>query len=238
MKSAIIIGASSGIGRELAKLLSAHGYTLGLVARRHDLLTSLQQELPHPSFIKPIDVTHPADAIDQMKILIQEMQKVELVIISAGVGEINLELDWQKELAAIETNVLGFTAIANVAMQYFVQQGSGHLVGISSLAALRGSDASPAYYASKAFESNYLQGLRKKAAKTGLSITVTDVQPGLVDTAMALGDGLFWVAPAQKAAQQIYNSITKKKHHVYVTKRWRLIAWLIKIMPSFLYNKM
>jgi len=238
MKSAIIIGASSGIGRALAKLLSRHGYKLGLAARRHDLLISLQQELPHPSVIKAMDVSQPSNAMHQMNELIQEMQDIELIVISAGVGAINLELNWQKESESIETNVVGFSAIANVATHHFMQQGFGHLVGISSLAALRGSDASPAYYASKAFESNYLQGLRKKAAKSGLPITITDVQPGLVNTAMAQGEGLFWVAPVEKAAQQIYNAILKKKHHVYVTKRWRLIAWLIKVMPDSLYNKM
>lgn len=238
MKSAIIVGASSGIGRELAKRLSRHGYKLGLAARRHDLLTSLQQELPHPSIIKAMDVSQPSDAMHHMKTLIQEMQVVDLVVISAGVGSINLDLSWQKECETIETNVVGFSAITNVVMQHFVQQGSGHLVGISSLAALRGSDASPAYYASKAFMSNYLQGLHKKAVKSKLPITITEVQPGLVDTAMAQGDGLFWVAPAEKAAQQIYNAIISKKNHVYVTRRWRLIAWLIKVMPTFLYNRM
>jgi short-subunit dehydrogenase len=238
MKSAIVLGASSGIGRELAKLLSQKGYKVGLTARRHDLLASLQQELPHPSVIKKMDVSRASDAMYQLNELIKEMQGVELIIISAGIGTINPEFDWQKEADTIETNVVGFAAVANVAVRHFMQQGSGHLIGISSIAALRGSDASPAYYASKAFEANYLQGLRKKMAKLHLPITITDVQPGLVDTAMAQGEGLFWVAPAEKAAQQIYDAISKKKEHIYVTKRWRLIAWLIKGMPAYLYNKM
>lgn len=238
MKSAIVIGASSGIGRELAKLLSQNGYQVGLTARRHELLASLQQDLPHPSIIKKMDVSQVSDAMRDLDELINELRDVELIIVSAGVGAINLELDWQKEAGAIDTNVVGFAAVANVAIRHFMRQGFGHFVGISSLAGLRGSDASPAYYASKAFESNYLQGLQKKVAKSRLPITVTDVQPGLVDTAMAQGEGLFWVAPAEKAAQQIYDAIKKKKRHVYVTKRWRLIAWLIKSLPASLYNKM
>ena len=238
MKSAIVVGASSGIGRELAKLLSQNGYQLGLTARRYDLLESLQQELPQSSVIKKMDVSEASDAMRQMNELINELEGVELIIISAGTGAINLELDWQKEADTIETNVVGFAAVANVAVGHFTQQGFGHLVGISSIAALRGSDASPAYYASKAFQSNYLQGLRKKMAKLRLPVTITDVQPGLVDTAMAQGEGLFWVAPSEKAAQQIYKAISKKKAHVYITKRWRLIAWLMKVMPTSLYNKM
>lgn len=237
MKSAIVVGASSGIGRELARLLSHNGYTVGLVARREELLASLQQELSRPSFIRPIDVSQASNAMRQLDELIREMQGVELIVISAGIGSINLEMDWQKEVDTIATNVTGFAAVANVAVRHFRQQGFGHLVGISSLAALRGNDTSPAYYASKAFESNYLQGLRKKMAKLQLPITITDVQPGLIQTAMAQGEGLFWVASVEKAALQIYDAIRKKKDHVYVTRRWRLVAWLIKAMPASLYNK-
>ncbi len=128
--------------------------------------------------------------------------------------------------------------MANIAMHHFLSKGSGHLVGISSIAAIRGDDTAPAYNASKAFISNYMAGLRKKISKARLPIVVTDVQPGFVDTAMAKGDGLFWVASPQKAAHQIYTAIEKKKKHVYVTKRWKLIGWLMKIMPEFIYNRM
>lgn len=237
MKSAIVIGASSGIGRELAKLLSQNGYRLGLAARRRDLLVTLQAELSQGAIVKETDVSQPVSAMRQLRELLDEMQEVELIVISAGTGAINLELDWATEAAAIDTNVTGFAAAANVAIVHFAQRGSGHLVGISSIAALRGSDLSPAYYASKAFQSNYLQGLRKKMAKSKLPITITEVQPGLVDTAMAQGDGLFWVAPVEKAARQIYDAIRRKNEHVYVTKRWRLIAWLLKTLPASLYNK-
>jgi short-subunit dehydrogenase len=85
-------------------------------------------------------------------------------------------------------------------------KGSGHLVGISSIAALRGDRESPAYNASKAFESNYLKELRQKVRNSRLSIIITDVKPGFVDTAMAKGDGIFWAAPVEKAAVQIYNA--------------------------------
>ena len=166
------------------------------------------------------------------------MGDVDLIILSSGVGFINHDLDWAKEKETIDVNVAGFAIMANVAMHHFLLKGSGHLVGISSIAAIRGDDTAPAYNASKAFISNYLAGLRKKISKAGLPIVVTDVQPGFVDTAMAKGDGLFWVASPQKAAQQIYKAIKKKKKHVYVTKRWKLIGWLMKTMPEFIYNRM
>ena len=86
--------------------------------------------------------------------------------------------------------------------------------------------------------SNYLEGLRQKASKSGIAITVTEIQPGFIDTAMAKGEGLFWVAPPEKAARQILKAITGKKKHAYITKRWRLIALLLKIIPDWVYNKL
>lgn len=238
MRKAIIIGASSGIGRELARVLAQDGYTLGLVGRRVDLLNALQRELPAPSFVRQVDVSQTSEAMGQMEGLIGEMGAVDLIVISAGVGFINTDLDWEKEKAAIDTNVSGFAAMANVAVRHFIRQSSGHLVGISSIAALRGSGASPAYNASKAFMSNYMEGLRQKMYKLKLPVIVTDVQPGLVDTAMAQGEGLFWVAPPEKAAQQIYKVIRSRRKHAYVTKRWRSIAWLLKLAPDRLHRKM
>ena len=115
-------------------------------------------------------------------------------------------------------------------MNYFKNQGVGHLVNFSSIAGLRGNGDAPAYFASKAFQINYLEGLRLNAYKSGQTIYVTDVRPGFVDTAMALGDGQFWVAPVEKAAKQIFTAIQRKKKVVYVTKRWKLIGILLKII--------
>jgi len=237
MKKAIIIGSSSGIGKELAKVLSQNGYAVGLTGRRVQLLTDLQSELSTESFVKAIDVSQTAEAMQRLEELISEMDGVQLIVINAGVGFINPELEWEKEKTTIETNVHGFAAMANVAFKHFLKQSSGHLVGISSIAALRGSGATPAYNASKAFVSNYLEGLRQKAGKLKLPITVTDIQPGLVDTAMAQGEGLFWVAPPEKAARQIFDTIKSRRKHAFVTKRWRLIAWLVKAMPDRVHNK-
>jgi short-subunit dehydrogenase len=237
MKKAIIIGATSGIGRELAKILSLNNYVVGMAGRRTELLSNLQREIPG-SYIKRIDVTESEEAITLLKELIQEIGGMDMIVISSGVGFINPELDWKREKETINVNISGFTAIANAAFKYFSNQGSGHIVGISSVAAIRGSGEAPAYNASKAFVSNYLEGLRQKASKSGIAITVTEIQPGFIDTAMAKGEGLFWVAPPEKAAHQIFKAITGKKKHAYITKRWRIIALLLKIMPGWIYNKL
>ena len=237
MKKVIIIGASSGIGRELAKIFVSNGYEVGVAARRTVLLDELKAEMPVKVYTAAIDIKNTDTAIRSLENLIKEMAGVDIIVISSGTGHINPELDWPKEKETIDTNVSGFTAIAGIAMKYFAQKGSGHLVGISSIAAIRGSNECPAYNASKAFMSNYLEGLRKKSEKEKLNIAITDIQPGLVDTAMAKGKGLFWVAPPKKAAEEIYKAIVKKKKKAYITKRWAIIALLFKILPGFIYNK-
>ena len=237
MKKAIIIGASSGIGKELTKIFASHGCEVGIAARRTDLLNELVAEIPTKIYTATIDIKNTDIAIQSLEKLIKDVGDVDIIIISSGIGHINPSLDWSKEKETIETNVSGFTAMAGVAMHYFIQKRSGHLVGISSIASIRGDNAGPAYSASKAFMSNYLEGLRKKVAKEKIDITITDIQPGFVDTAMSKGDGLFWVASPQKAAKQIYQVIQQKKKKAYITKRWAIIAWLLKIMPDFIYNK-
>jgi short-subunit dehydrogenase len=237
MKKAIVIGASSGIGRQLAKVLAENDYVVGLVGRRIELLRELQNEITRDSYISSFDISRLEQAQSSLEALIQEMNGVELIVISAGCGFLNPDLDFIKERETIDVNILGYAAMANVAFKHFCVQGIGHIVAVSSIAGLRGSAEAPAYGASKAFVSNYMEGLRKKAYKLGIPITVTDIQPGFVNTAMAQGEGLFWIATPEKAAQQIYEAIVNKRSRAYITKRWRIIAWLLKILPDWLYNK-
>ncbi|MDP2853201.1 MAG: SDR family NAD(P)-dependent oxidoreductase [Smithellaceae bacterium] len=238
MKKAIVIGASSGIGRELAKVLSGNGYAVGVMARRSLLLNELRNEIKGRLLVQEIDAADTETAMGILASFIEKMGDIELVVISAGIGDINDDLKWPLERETIRTNVTGFAALANVAIHHFINKGAGHLVCISSIAALRGGRESPAYNASKAFESNYLEGLRQKVRKLGLPITITDIKPGFVKTDMAKGEGIFWAASADKAAMQIYDAIKRKKAHAYITRRWRLIAWLIKLLPGFVYERL
>lgn len=237
MKKAIIIGASSGIGKELAGIFAANGYEVGIGARRTDLLNEIAAAAPVKFYTAAIDISDTDSAVPSLERLIKDMGGVDIIVISAGTGHLNPSLDWSQEKETIDTNVSGFTAVAGAAMRYFINREEGHLVGLSSIAAIRGSNICPAYNASKAYISIYLEGLRKKATKEHLKITITDIQPGLVDTAMAKGEGLFWLASPREAAKQIYRAIRQKKKRAYITKRWSIIAWLFKIMPDFIYNR-
>jgi short-subunit dehydrogenase len=236
-RRAIVVGASSGIGREIAKVLSENGYVVGLAARRVELLQALQKELPAASFVKALDVARTDEAMAALGGLIEEMGGVELIVLNSGIGRDNPRLEWGPEKATIEVNVLGFTATATAAMQHFMKRGSGHLVGISSVAAIRGRGEVPAYGASKAFISSYLDALRNRVMRDRIPITITDIKPGFVDTDMVRGRPVFWCAPARKAAEQIYNAIRKQRKHAYITRRWRLIAWVMRIIPDALWAR-
>jgi short-subunit dehydrogenase len=235
MQKAIVIGASAGIGMELAKELARQGYILGLAARRVELLTALQRELPTTSYIKRIDVTRTDEARKLLDELIREMGGVGLIIISAGV--IFQNPDWDKERETINVNVTGFAALFNYAFSYFCHRGSGHIVGISSVAAVRGGHGSPVYNASKAFVSSLMHGFRIRARRMGVNIHITDIRPGHVNTAMMEGQkGAFWVIPTEAAARQIAAAIRKRRKHAYITRRWRMVAWFMRILPDKIYS--
>ena len=139
------------------------------------------------------------------------------------------------ERPTIDTNVVGWTFVIDMLYHIFEQQSHGHLVAITSAGGLRGEPMAPAYSATKAYQINYMEALRKKAFKNGRHITVTDIRPGLVDTAMAKGEGLFWVMPVEKVAGQIVAAIRKQKSIAYVTKRWHVLAVINKFLPECLY---
>lgn len=237
MKKAIIIGASSGIGSEMAKLLSENKIYLGLTARRVELLEELKSQLPFNSTVKYMDINDCEETKIQLESLIAEMNGVDLILISSGIGHSNNKLNWNLELETINTNVIGVTSLICTAMNYFLSEGKGHLAVISSVASLRGSSECPAYNASKSFLSNYLEGMQCKAKKSGSNVHVTDIKPGFVDTAMAQGDGLFWVMPVSVVARQIYKAIKSKKKSVYITKRWGIFAFILKRLPKAVYIK-
>ncbi|MDD4032872.1 MAG: SDR family NAD(P)-dependent oxidoreductase [Bacteroidales bacterium] len=238
MQKAIIIGATSGIGKGLAKKLVNENYSVGITGRRTELLDKLKSQNPSLFYTKTLDITDTNRVVENLEDLAKQLGGLDLLIISSGTGDLNDKLDYEIEKRAIETNVLGFTCIANWAFNYFEIQKAGHLVAITSVSGLRGSRVAPAYNATKAYQINYLEGLRQKANKLKTQIFVTDIRPGFVDTAMAKGEGQFWVASVDKATNQIIDAIKKKKKIVYVTKRWKLIGTILKRIPRPLYDRM
>lgn len=237
MKKAIIIGASSGIGNVLSKIFIENDYNVGITGRRIAELETLKESNPKKISISAFDCTTENNA-QKLEELVAQLGGLDVLVLSAGTGDLNEKLEFEIEHATNQLNVIAFTEIVDWAFNYFEKHGNGHLVAISSIGGLRGSRIAPAYNASKAYQINYLEGLRQKSKKSKKKIYVTDVRPGFVDTDMAKGKGQFWVATKEKAAKQIYGLIKKKKAVGYVSKRWRLVALLLKILPKEIYKRL
>ena len=236
MQKVIIIGASSGIGLELARIYAGSGALVGATGRRQDLLYNLQLEYPNNILTECFDVTGNRN-IPHLEALIHKLEGLDLLIYNSGYGDVSKGLDWEIDRRTVDTNVNGFIEISNYTFNYFLKQGHGHLATTSSIASIRGNSRAPAYSASKAFQSVYYEGLYMKAKRSGLPLFVTDIQPGFVDTKMAKGEGLFWIAPPAKAARQIVKALEQKKWRARITRRWGLIAWLLKWIPGSIYHR-
>jgi short-subunit dehydrogenase len=237
MNRAIIIGATSGIGKELAMLLVRDGFKVGITGRREILLNELHSLYPDQFTKRSFDISS-ADNSIELSGLVRQLGGLDLLILSSGTGDLNEELDFEIERKTIDTNVIGFTEIIDWSYQYFQKQKYGHIVAISSIAGIKGGRNAPSYNATKAYQINYLEGIRQKAHKQKLSIYVTDIRPGFVDTDMAKGEGKFWVASKGKAAQQIYSLIKRKKPVGYITKRWKIFALMLKILPTWIHKRL
>lgn len=236
-KKIIIVGASSGIGREIACKYVAGGNKVGITGRRENLLNELKEKFRGQIFVSCFDVM--ADE-NQQKIqqLVEELGGLDILIYNSGYGDPSKDLNWEIENATTKTNVNGFVEIVSYAFNYFVAQEHGQIAITSSVAAVRGNSWAPAYSASKAFMSNYAEGLNIKAKRLKKDVIVTDIRPGFIDTKLAKGNGQFWVVPKEKAADEIIKAIEKKKRIAYVTKRWWLVAQIMKLLPFSIYRRM
>lgn len=250
LRKAIVIGASSGMGREVAKRLGQEGYSVGLVARRVPLLESLQKEIAQPTYVKQIDAASP-DAREKLAALIQEMKGVDLVMISISAYLDNRnttnpygvnERTWEEKERTVNVEAKGFIALADVALEHFKKQGHGHLVGVSSTSGLRGNANVPEYSACKACISTYMEGKRNELySQKRDNIYITDIVPGFVAVEHSpLGEdpSAYWEITTEQAGTEIMAGIKAKKKVVYVPARVWLLAVLHKyLLPDCIYNR-
>jgi len=241
-KRAIVIGASVGMGKEISKMLAADGYIVGMAARRIGLLEKIQQDILTPTYIMQMDASKPYEAIKKLNTMIEQMGGLDLLIIAiTGFFDSDFESnDWTKSLPVLEVDVVGFFALAQTGLNFFEQQGYGHLVGFSSVDGLRGVAAVPAYSASKAFCIRYLEAVRNKYMQQNIPIFVTDLCPGWVNSRGDFNPAelphAYWVESLENASKEIFDAIKNKVSVAYITKRWQKVAQLLSWMPEDLYN--
>lgn len=233
----LIIGATSGIGNALARLYAEGQNRVIATGRRTELLEELRSKFPDRIIMQTLDINNTESAVEAIESVWQKIKTVDLAILCSGVGDLNPNLDFSLELPTLSTNVIGWTNAVDLIYRKFLDQGFGHLGAITSVGGLRGEPNAAAYSASKAYQINYTEALRKKAYKSKKPIFVSDIRPGLVDTRMAKGEGLFWVMPAEKIASQIAIAISKKRSVTVVSKRWNLLHFIMRILPNWIYDK-
>lgn len=209
-------------------LFHKRGYQVIGLGRRENRLISLHDELGEGFTYAVYDMASDA-AIASLETILEEAVKIDVVFLCAGVGYRNLEYELAKEEETIQTNVVGFSRAAHTVMQYFFRQGSGQLICASSITGVRGVGTA-AYGASKAYISNYAESLRIIAEMRNCDIVVTDYQPGFVDTAMGQASS-FWRISPEKAAEYVWRAVKERREHLYVSSRWRWIAYLMRILP-------
>ena len=238
IKKAIIVGASSGIGREVARLLLEDGWHLGIAARREEPLLELKAKAPERVEVMTIDVTKP-DARERLQSLIQRLGGMNLYFHASGIGKQNRTLEEDIEMRTIETNAVGFTRMIGVAYRCFAERGAGHIAAITSIAGTKGLGPAPAYSATKALQATYLQSLEQQAHQRGLKICFTDIRPGFVDTAL-LNDNFPYpmVMRPEKVAKDIVRSIYCRRHIRVIDYRYRIMTFFWRLIPRWIWRRM
>ena len=181
MKRIVIIGATSGIGKETALLFARRGWRVGAAGRRENLLMQLKASMPAAFETQVLDATA-TDAPEQLDQLIRKLGGMDVFLLCSGIGTQNPSLQPEPELHTATTNVGGFIRMTTAAFNYFKAQGGGHLAAITSIAGTKGLGIAPAYSATKRFQNTYLDALAQLARMQHLHIRVTDIRPGFVDT--------------------------------------------------------
>lgn len=229
IKRAIIVGASSGIGREMALYFAKQGWNVAALGRRKKLLDELCVQSKNITSYE-FDIDEIETIPNTLQGIVDDLGGLDLLVISAGVGFLNSELDFFKEQKTIKTNIEGFTKLIVWSYSAFKQKGKGQIAVITSISGLSEGIDGPSYSASKAYQINYVKSIRKIAKIECPQLIITELRPGSVDTDMMKGEGHFWISKPYKASELACQAILKKKRLQYISGRWRIIGMLLRFL--------
>ncbi len=237
MKKVIIVGATSGIGKETALLYIKKGWKVGIAGRRKELLDEIQQFAPERVVTEVIDVMH-EDAGDKLNNLIHKNGGMDVFLLSSGIGSQNPELLTQIEVDIARTNVEGFMRMVGTAFHYFEQCEKGHIAVISSIAGTKGLGIAPGYSATKRFQNCYIDALEQLARMKKKSIVFTDIRPGFVATPILKKRNYPMLMQADKVAMHLVNGIEKKKRICIIDWRYRLLVFIWRLIPRSIWKRL
>lgn len=251
------MGATSGIGQEVARLLAANGYEVGIAGRREERLVQMAQATPGIVTHRQIDVTK-EDAPTELQKLIEELGGMDLYFHSSGIGWENVALDADKELKTVETNGVGFVRMVSAAYNWFAEQRAdeakqraegdeqragdkerkSRIACITSIARTRGLGAAPAYSATKRMQAHYLECLSQQARMRHLNIGITDIRPGFVATDLIAGSHFPLQLKAEDVARTIVRAIERGSEVVTIDWRYRLLVAAWQLIPRWLWVRL
>ena len=265
-KKAIVMGATSGIGMEVASLLAQRGWQVGIAGRRIERLEEVKRNTNllisesskaskgEIACYQQIDVTSP-EAPSLLLKLIEKLGGMDLYFHSSGIGWQNNSLDIGKEMKTVETNGLGFVRMVDTAFNWFAQQNQGQeqsqgqrhkdkscetyrIACITSIAGTKGLGAAPAYSATKRFQNHYLECLTQQAHMRHLPIAITDIRPGFVKTDLIAGSNYPLQLTPQEVAQQIVNAIERGKAVKTIDWKYSILVSLWRMIPRWIWTRL
>ena len=238
MKKIIIIGATSGIGREIAIQYARQGHKVGIAGRRAERLEEIHRLYPEHIATKVIDITRP-DAADGLHRLIQKTGGMDIFLQSSGIGHQNYDLTPDIELKTAQTNTEGFIRMVTAAYHYFAAHGLGQIAVICSIAGTIGLGIAPAYSATKRFQNTYLDALEQLARMHRYDISFTDIRPGFVATDL-LNDGKHYplLMRTDRTAAHAITAIRRKRRVAVIDWKYRLLVAAWRLIPRWLWKRM
>jgi short-subunit dehydrogenase len=239
MKKAIIVGASSGIGEQVAYLLLQEGYSLGIAARRVEILKEIQNKYGAER-VKIIDLdVQKEEASKKLNDLINDLGGMDLYFHASGIGCQNIDLVSETEVEITKTNCEGFVRLVTLAFNWFYEnKKQGHIAVISSIAGTKGLGVSPAYSATKAMQNTYIQSLCQLSKIKKADISFTDIRPGFVETDLLNKSKHYpFLMKKEKCAKQIIKALKRKKRILIIDWKFRLVVLLWRLIPSYIWER-
>lgn len=243
-RTILIVGASSGLGQQIALTYAARGWKVGICARREQPLRQMAQTYPDQIRYRVLDVTRP-DSVDTLLELIRELDGIDIILYAAGCGWNNPELISAKDQATIATNVDGFTRIVNAAFTYFADNATpsrtkAQICAITSIAGTKGIGISATYSATKRYQNTYLQALSQLARTRRLDIDITDIRPGFIDTDLLDTQAHKYpmLMNVDYAARRIVRAIDRRRKIAYIDSRWHAVVIAWRLIPNPLWRRL
>lgn len=237
MKRIVIVGATSGIGLEVAKLFIREGWHVGAAGRREEPLAALQALAPTQVVTTTLDVTRD-EAPERLTQLIEQLGGMDVYLHTSGIGTHNTDLVPQIEIDTLRTNGEGFVRMVTAAYNYFAANGGGHLAVISSIAGTRGLGGAPAYSATKRMQNTYIDALAQLAHMEGYAIRFTDIRPGFVDTPLLRNGRFPLLMQVEPVARRIVDAIKQQRRRIVIDRRYAVLVFFWKLIPQWLWERL